>query len=149
MDVSKYSSARQNKWRQAVDLIKRYPITGVGINQFKQAVIYHNLGESEHIAHNAFLEIGAETGIVNMALFLMLLFSHIKNYFKNYLLFYRKNDVSLALTTRAIFTAILIFTFCLLFLSEQYNSMLYILLGLAVGCEKLQRIAEMKTSLPQ
>jgi len=145
-DISKYSSARQNKWRQAVVLIKRYPITGVGIDQFRMAVIQHDLGEFKHIVHNAFLEIGAEAGIVNMVLFVILIFSHIKNSLKNYMSFYRKNNVFLISATRAVLIAVVFFAFCLIFLSEQYSSMLYILLGLAVGCDRIAANYRMKPS---
>jgi O-antigen ligase len=146
LDASKYSAARPNKWRQAVVLIKRHPITGVGINQFRQAVIQYDLGEYKHIVHNAFLEIGAEAGIFNMLLFTMLIFSRLKKLFNNSLIFYRRNNELLTPVIRAVLISIVFFSFCLIFLSEQYNSMLYILLGLAAGCDKIVANYKWKTS---
>lgn len=136
-DFSEYSPARKNKWRQAALLIAQRPITGVGISRFRQAVMHNELGEFEHVVHNAYLEIGVETGIVNMVLFTLLIFGHIRRSFKAYLLFYRQDNTTLHDVNRAIFIASLIFAFCLILLSEQYNSMLYILLGLAAGCDRI------------
>ena len=129
--IDSSSPARQNKWRQAVVIINKHPFVGVGLSNFRTAVKRYGLGESEHIVHNAYLEIGAESGIISTALFLVcILYTIFMNRFamKHYSII--RNE-KMYLIAGALYISIASLGFCLIFLSEQYNSMLFVLLGLS------------------
>lgn len=57
---------RMNYWRDTLEIIKTAPITGIGLGNF-------NLAESRY-AHNSYLQIWAETGILGIVSFLWLIF---------------------------------------------------------------------------
>jgi len=64
---------RLQNWRQAADMIQDYPLFGVGLGNYS-ARVDPTAGERSSIyAHNLFLDIAAETGILNGIVFLTLL----------------------------------------------------------------------------
>jgi hypothetical protein len=79
-------SGRFIQWKQIVkdvnspirpELKNKYPFTGLGLGSFKY--IYHIKNKSEfHQAHNEYLEILYNTGIIGLALFLMSLWTILK-----------------------------------------------------------------------
>ncbi|MFA5410928.1 MAG: O-antigen ligase family protein [Candidatus Omnitrophota bacterium] len=58
---------RLNYWRETLRIIKTAPLTGIGLGNF-------NLPESRY-AHNSYLQIWAETGIIGIASFLWIIFA--------------------------------------------------------------------------
>jgi O-antigen ligase len=64
---------RKEIWAAALGIVPRNPMLGVGTGTFKQAVL-PVLG-FEKTAHNSFLEILVEAGIVGLVLFLLMLFA--------------------------------------------------------------------------
>jgi O-antigen ligase/tetratricopeptide (TPR) repeat protein len=84
------SGRRLQIWKAAIGLIKDHPITGVGIGNYRVESIPYDLSTSETIplhAHNDFLEIASETGVLNglvyFTLFFVLLLINIKRYFRD------------------------------------------------------------------
>ena len=129
--IDSSSAARQNKWRQAVVIMKKHPFVGVGLSNFRTAVKRYGLGESEHIVHNAYLEIGAESGVISMVLFVVcIVYTILMNRFamKHYSTTGNEKMYSIA---GALYASVFSIGFCLIFLSEQFNSMLFVLLGLS------------------
>ncbi len=64
---------RLQNWRQAADMVRGYPLSGVGLGNYS-AHVDPTAGERSSIyAHNLFLDIAAETGILNGIVFLILL----------------------------------------------------------------------------
>ena len=136
-EVDSSSSDRRNKWRQALILVKKYPYSGVGLARFRDAVRYHGLGEFEHIVHNAYLEIGAEAGVVSMLLFIACLYLGIRRSILAGKCFKNRGDYKMLQISNAIWVSLASMAFSLIFLSEQYNSMLFILLGLSSCVHRL------------
>jgi len=67
------NAERIKNWRQAVEIIKNYPLTGIGLGNYA-SYINPALGERSSVyAHNLFLDIAAETGILNGIIFLVLI----------------------------------------------------------------------------
>ncbi|MDP1845652.1 MAG: O-antigen ligase family protein [Candidatus Moranbacteria bacterium] len=65
---------RMKNWEEAVEIIKDHPLIGVGLGNYA-AEIEPTIGERSSIyAHNLFLDIAAETGILNGLIFLLLIF---------------------------------------------------------------------------
>ena len=129
-----FSRVVQN--RQSVELMKRYPITGVGLGNFVLAKIYilklapvtegELKGFVKFTAHNSYLSMGAETGVIGLLIFLLIIITSIwycyssERYFKtrdDLLLFYKISQ-----STRF---GLIGFAFCMIFLSVQFNLMLY------------------------
>ncbi len=66
---------RLNLWEIALQMIRDHPLTGVGIGNFAPASVRYAHGEllvKRLVAHNAYLSVAAETGLVGLALFLLL-----------------------------------------------------------------------------
>ncbi len=71
-EEQEYSSKRRiESWRAASQMIKDYPLTGIGLNNFQ---IFEKNYRAEpgggRVTHNTFLQIGAEIGIPAMLLFI-------------------------------------------------------------------------------
>jgi O-antigen ligase len=71
------ASERFTLWDRAFNLIESQPITGVGINTYTSQADLHRTDESDNLlgyyAHNSFLQLGAESGLPSLALFLTFL----------------------------------------------------------------------------
>jgi O-antigen ligase len=129
-EIDPDSAARQNKWRQALILIEKHPVTGVGLSAFPDAVDYYALGESKHIVHNAYLEIASETGVISLILFvscIILTLKQMRNTTKAWIVPDKQKLLNVGKSLTLSFYSL---AFCLIFLSEQYNSMFFLILGL-------------------
>ncbi|OFW63496.1 MAG: hypothetical protein A2Z35_06575 [Actinobacteria bacterium RBG_19FT_COMBO_36_27] len=145
-DRSALSRVLQN--RQSIELIKRYPITGVGLGNFVQAKIYilklipvtegELKGLVRYSAHNSYLGMGAETGVIGLLIFLLIIITSIwycyssERYFKTrdeLLLFYK--------ISQSMRFGLIGFAFCMIFLSEQFNLMLYQFIAIAAVLKNL------------
>lgn len=67
------NSERLLNWKQAVELIHENPWGGVGLGNYAHAIDPLAQERSSIYAHNIFLDISAETGIINGLIFFMLL----------------------------------------------------------------------------
>lgn len=77
LDASTYGE-RLTAWRTSLNIVRHYPLTGTGINTFYELYPRFRLPESgtmERIchAHNVFLHLGAETGLLGTGAFCVLL----------------------------------------------------------------------------
>jgi O-antigen ligase len=66
---------RPRIWATAVDVFQQNPFVGIGVNSFKDQAARHNLFERGGIlenAHNIFLSLAAETGLLGLGAFLWL-----------------------------------------------------------------------------
>lgn len=133
---------------QSVELMKRYPITGVGLGNFVQAKIYilklipategELRGFVKYSAHNSYLGMGAETGVIGLLIFLLIIITSIwycyssERYFKtrdDLLLFYK--------ISQSIRIGLIGFAFCMIFLSGQFNHILYQFFAIATVLKNL------------
>ena len=64
---------RLQNWRQAADIIQDHPLFGVGLGNYSSVVDPSSGERSSIYAHNMFLDIAAETGVLNGIVFLALL----------------------------------------------------------------------------
>ena len=68
------NAERLKNWGQAVEIVRDHPLAGVGLGNYSREVDPALAGDRSSIyAHNLFLDIAAETGILNAAVFLFLL----------------------------------------------------------------------------
>lgn len=69
------NSERILNWEQAISLISAHPFTGVGLGNYSHAVDPLSPERSSIYAHNTFLDIAAESGLITGLVFLLLLLS--------------------------------------------------------------------------
>lgn len=72
---------RLSMYRNALNMIGHHPVCGVGINTFAQNYHRYKLSEPENgrtpdtsYAHNSYLQMTAETGVVGLSAFILMLF---------------------------------------------------------------------------
>jgi O-antigen ligase len=87
------NAERYKNWTEAVDIIRDYPLGGVGLGNYARAVDPSSADRSSIYAHNLFLDIAAETGILNAVAFLFLIIFSIWRNIKN------NNIISLGLAS--------------------------------------------------
>lgn len=79
ISAAHFESSFSQRWlfiRSSFGMVRTHPFTGVGAGAFQQVYpqYAHSLHEQPRYAHNAYLEITAESGAVAGALFIVLLF---------------------------------------------------------------------------
>lgn len=86
------SALRIHIWRGAAQMIKDYPLWGVGYGAFPRYISSYTQGVIGYMdAHNSYLLIGAEMGIPTLVIFLLLLFMAM---WYTYWLYRHTNDLS-------------------------------------------------------
>jgi O-antigen ligase len=86
---------RMNIYRTSLNMIKAHPFIGVGVNtyclnyqKYKIKETYGFTGNANYYAHNNFLHMAGETGLIGLVIFLWLLFV----FFKTGLIFFKSAD---------------------------------------------------------
>ncbi|TRZ54365.1 O-antigen ligase family protein [archaeon] len=67
------NAERYKNWVQATEIIRDHPLSGVGLGNYARAINPTAADRSSIYAHNLFLDIAAETGILNSVIFALLL----------------------------------------------------------------------------
>ena len=61
---------RAQSWQTGIDLIKKYPVFGVGVQRFQEATRIFYPERNPYVAHNTFLNFAANTGLINGLIYL-------------------------------------------------------------------------------
>lgn len=72
------NAERYKNWAQAAQTIRDYPLGGVGLGNYARSVDPRAGERSSIYAHNLFLDIAAETGVLNVVVFLLLIFFSVR-----------------------------------------------------------------------
>ena len=67
------NAERYKNWVQATEIIRDHPLGGVGLGNYARMIDPTAADRSSIYAHNLFLDIAAETGILNSTIFLLLI----------------------------------------------------------------------------
>jgi len=70
-------SSRNSNWKDAVEIIKDYPVLGVGLNNYTNITKIYNFKRQEY-AHNSYLQLTAENGLLGLFSFLWILWTLLK-----------------------------------------------------------------------
>ena len=146
-------SGRTDVWKVGWRMVEANAIVGVGAENFGNSTIHYLLEpgtipysefivDEQKVAHNVYLQVVAELGIVGLALFLGILALSLGAALKAARSFARTGERSLELLTRALLlalTAILVSEF---FGSGLYSKQMWVLLGMCVALRALSRRAE-------
>ncbi len=133
-------NGRADLWQVAWRMTGDHPVIGVGLNNFvveardyvrqPGALEFVDLiAERPHVAHNTFLQLLAETGIVGLALFLGLLGASLRAAWLAVAEFRRQGDLRAEALARAALLATVAAAIASAFISNGNDWRLWILLG--------------------
>lgn len=134
-------TGRADLWNIGTRMIEDKPVTGVGLGNFQTASIHYLLepGSIERdefivdqpkVAHNTYLHVVAEQGIVGGVLFVAILGFVLLCVLRAAREFARMDEKGMELLARALFVALVGILTADFFISEQYGKQLWLLLGL-------------------
>jgi putative inorganic carbon (hco3(-)) transporter len=131
---------RYKNWTQAVEMIRDYPLGGVGLGNYAHTVDPTAADRSSIYAHSLLLDIAAETGILNTIIFLFLIIISIwRNVQSNNMLNLGLAAGLVAFLVHSIFDAALY--------SPQVLTMLLIIIALGMNNDKCKvQNAKLKTT---
>lgn len=130
--------ARLDVWKTGLEMMKDAPFRGIGLGVFKYEYAERAFMSTDIrtrtalFAHNAYLQIGAETGIFGLAFFLLLLFFSWQDLKKAEKNFQKRNDNLFSGLALGLRLGLLGFLVCAVFLTQAFLTMLWLILPLAV-----------------
>jgi O-antigen ligase len=134
-------TSRTDIWRIGGRMVSAHPVRGVGSGNFQLssvhyllknpgAVRYDYFVDHPKVAHNTYLHVLAELGLVGLALFLSIIGFAVVCAFRAAQLFTRRGDRDMELLTRGLLLAMIGLLSADFFISAQYSKQLWLLLGL-------------------
>lgn len=134
-------SGRSELWSVAWEVAKANPIVGVGGENFvvvegdylKQAApqrFTELIGESPHVVHNAYLQALAETGVIGLVLFLVVVVALLRTFLLAARRFEELGDPAMATLARALFVGVIGMLVASVFLSNATDRRYWILFAL-------------------
>jgi O-antigen ligase len=137
-----YSSeeGRIKIWKYAIEIIADNPIFGVGASCFPEAIgrirEERNLPQKWQTAHNTYLQIGSEIGLIGLIIFITLMYKTYNNINRsdnNYANI--KYEIEMKYISRCINIGFISLTVCALFLSQAYSIIFpfYIAIGESIS----------------
>jgi O-antigen ligase len=146
------SSGRVDIWRVGLRMVKANPVRGVGSGNFTIAEPHYllapgSIGRPELIldtplvAHNIYLHVLAEMGIVGLTLFLAVLALSIGSAIRAVSIFRLRRERSLEVLGRALVIALAGVLAADFFVSEQYSKQLWVLLAMGPALLAIARRA--------
>lgn len=128
-EVEEPLNPRLVSWQHGIEIIKEHPLLGVGPQRFQQASRLYFPEDIPYVAHNAFLNFSANTGLLTGLLFLYLFWLAYKNY-----RYCAKNNIAdyplLEYVNKVCITSLIGFFVCALFLDLIVFEGFYFLLSL-------------------
>lgn len=140
-DVGGGSSGRGDLWRVALAVFHDHPLSGVGAGNF-EAVEAHfvlrpgaisriqYLVDVPHLVHNTYLQLLAETGVVGLVLYLVVLAGSLRAAWLAVKRFEARGRPELADLARAVLMGMVAMLVALFFISDGDDVRLWVLLGM-------------------
>ncbi len=143
--ISKFNNegnGREEFWRIAWQIGGDNPVAGVGLNNYLAVSpdyvrrpgsleFVEVIADQPHVAHNTYLQLFAETGVVGLALFIFILGACLRAAWLAGKRFDARGSPGLAALARAVLVAIVGMAGCSIFISNGADKRLWILLALA------------------
>lgn len=135
-------AGRSDIWRVGWRMVEANPIAGVGAGNFANTSVHYLIEpgaivrdeyivDTPKVAHNMYLEILAELGIIGMALFLTILGYALYCALKAIRRFGELGDRQMEIVSRALFVALIGLLVSDFFGSRQFNKQLWLLMSIA------------------
>lgn len=146
-------TGREDVWAVGWRMVQSSPVNGVGVGNFPVSSIHYllvpgGLQRSEFIvdepkvAHNMYLEVLAELGVVGLALFLSIFGFSVACAARAVGAFRRAGDTRMELVARALIVAIVALMAADVFISDQFSKQLWLLLALGPTLMAIARTEE-------
>jgi O-antigen ligase len=143
-------TGRTDVWTVGWRMVEDHPVRGIGNGNFANTSVHYLLRpgaivrddfiiDTPKVAHNSYLEVLAELGIVGLALFLTVLGFALACIVRAARLFRRLGDRQMELLSRALFVALVGLLASDFFGSRQYEKQLWLLLALGPAFLALAR----------
>lgn len=133
-------NARLVALKHGMELIQDHMFFGVGFGSFRYASMQiADFGEdTRHVAHNTYLEICVETGLINLIAFLMVILISIRICFSNAkILNLHKVSTELININQALLMSLVVFCICVIFLSMRFDRFFYIVIALILCIQEI------------
>jgi O-antigen ligase len=117
--------------QEALYLMKQHPLFGAGIGTFSYALRQHGIQETYGEAHNSYLGVAAETGVINGTIFVCLIFLALKEL--NEARGRWKGDPKLGEVPAHLICSLIGYCVSAFFLSQEYNRILFMLFAFATA----------------
>ncbi|MFC1668292.1 O-antigen ligase family protein [Chlamydiota bacterium] len=79
------TKGRIEAWKAGYKMMMAHPLTGVGLNNFERVAKYYNPHSAARVAHNTYLQIGGEAGIIAFAALIILVVISVYDMYKIHL----------------------------------------------------------------
>jgi putative inorganic carbon (HCO3(-)) transporter len=138
--------ARIHAWETAGHVLAARPLTGVGQGAFRAAWATYapaEAGPRAYVAHNLFLEVAAELGIVALAAFVAFVGAGLRGAFRA-----SARASPVREEGRAVFAALSGYLVCHLFAGHLLGFFLFLFLGLAAAAERIARRGPVPVGAP-
>ena len=143
-------NGRSDLWAVGADMARDHPLFGVGLSNFqdrardyvtrpRELQFVELIAENPHVAHNTYLQLVAETGIVGLLLFLAVVGACMQTALRAAARFDARGNDAQATLARAVFVGILAVMAASVFLTNGHDSRLWLLMGLAVALYGLSK----------
>ena len=146
-------SGRTSLWTVAWRMVQAHPVRGVGAGNFPVSSVHyllrpgviqrddHIIGKPD-VAHNTYLQIQTELGIVGLLMFLGLIVTSLGSVVRAAREFARRGEESMEILARGVFVAMVGLLAADFFISQMYSKLLWLLLALGPVLLGVARRAE-------
>ena len=152
-------SGRTDIWAVGWRMVEDKPAAGVGAGNFNVSSIHYLLEpgalqrdefivDHPQVAHNVYLQLLAELGVVGLALFLAIIAFSLVSAYRAARCFNRIGDTRMELLARAVIVALVAILAADFFLSEHFSKQLWLLLALGPAMLAIARTDEASPSDP-
>jgi len=136
--------ARLDTWKIGYEMVQDHPVLGVGVGNFPYEYYYRAMTsrdtktKARHVAHNTFIEVAAESGIIALVFFIMLILWTMGDLRKSGAVFRKSGDNQLYYISQALIISLMGYIACGVFLSQQYLFMFWIIVPLSIVIRRLE-----------
>ncbi|MEA2423551.1 MAG: hypothetical protein QOF55_2650 [Thermoleophilaceae bacterium] len=135
------TTGRSDIWTVGWRMVQAHPLNGVGVGQFQTSAVHYLIApgsiqrsdliiDHPKVAHNIYLHVLAEMGVVGLGAFLLILGFSLRCALRAARAFGRRGDPGMDLLSRAVFVGLIGILSADFFASEQFSKQLWLLLGL-------------------
>lgn len=152
-----YDEGRVTLWAIGWRMVEDEPLRGIGVGNFAGSAIDYieepglltrtdQIIDTPKVAHNIYLQVLAELGIVGLLLFLAILGFCLVSAYKAAIRFRNRGDAEMEIMARAVLIAMIAILVSDFFASEQFSKLLWLLLGLGPALAAVARRGEPELS---
>jgi putative inorganic carbon (HCO3(-)) transporter len=147
------TTGRSDIWTVGWRMVQAHPVRGVGVGQFESSSVHYLIApgtirrsdlivDQPKVAHNIYLHILAEMGVVGLSLFLLILGFALRCMLLAAREFGRRGDAAMDLISRSVFVGLIGILAADFFASEQFSKQLWLLLALGPAMAAIAKRAE-------